>query len=269
MMNFDKTDEGDFIMKIGLIGAGALGEYLLEEQGKYGFEVTAVLVRSREKYMELAVHHGFTLFDDVEAFLAADFDIVVEVAGVPAAMAYGVQAAAKKDVLIISIGAFADTQFAAAIEQAAQDGGHTIYLPSGAIGGLDTVQNARDTKQLESVMIETRKPAASLVDESITEERVVFDGVARDAIALFPKNVNISIALSLAGLGVDQTIVRLIADPNITTNQHEITVKGPFGQAVFQLTNEPLPTNPKSSYITAMSIIGTLERIGRTIQIGS
>lgn len=267
-MNFDKTDEGDLMMKIGLIGAGALGEYLLDEQGKYGFEVTAVLVRNREKYAELASHHGFTLFDDVEAFLEADFNMAVEVAGVPAALAYGLQAAAKKNLLIISIGAFADTTFAATIEKTARDNGHTIYLPSGAIGGLDTVQNARDTGQLESVTIETRKPAASLVDEPLTEERLVFDGVARDAIALFPKNVNISIALSLAGLGVDQTTVRLIADPNITTNQHKITAKGPFGQAIFQLINEPLPSNPKSSYITAMSIIGTLERIGRTIQIG-
>jgi len=256
-------------MKIGLIGAGALGEYLLEEQGKYGYEVVAVLVRNQEKYEGLARAYGVELFHDVTAFLQADFDCVVEVAGVPAARAYGVQAAKEKDVLIISIGAFADAEFAQQIELAAKEHHHTIYLPSGAIGGLDTVQNARDTKQLEYVMIKTRKPANSLVDEPITEEQVVFDGIAKDAIALFPKNVNISIALSLAGLGVDETLVRLIADPHIQTNQHEITVKGPFGQAIFQLTNEPLPSNPKSSYITAMSIIGTLERMQRTIRIGS
>src|SRR5699024_6726556 len=99
--------------------------------------------------------------------------------------------------------------------------------------------------------------------------KLVFDGIAKDAIAKFPKNVNIAIALSLAGLGVNKTKVRLIADPQVKTNQHKISASGPFGNAIFYLENEPLPSNPKSSFITAMSIIGTLEQMNRTIQIST
>lgn len=256
-------------MRIGLIGAGALGTYLIEEQKNYSYEVVSVFVRDKQKYADFAKKHHLTLYDDLDDFLASSIDCVVEVAGVPAAKQFGVKVAKQKNLLIISIGAFADDAFATEIEKTAKANGHTIYLPSGAIGGLDLVQNAKDTNQLESVIIETRKPAHSLIDEPITTEKVVFDGIAKDAIAKFPKNVNISIALSLAGLGVDQTKVRLIADPVATTNQHKITVSGPFGEASFHISNEPLPTNPKSSFITAMSIIGTLERISRTIQISS
>lgn len=256
-------------MKIGLIGAGALGDYLLKEQDSFTYEITSIYVRDITKYASLEADYNVKLYDDFDAFLHTDIDCVVEVAGVEAAQALGVRTVEKKNILIISIGAFADEGFAQTIEQTAAAHNKQIFLPSGAIGGLDLVQNAKDTNELEAVTIETRKPARSLIDEVITEEKVVFEGPAKDAITLFPKNVNIAIALSLAGLGVNDTIVRLIADPQAKTNQHKITVEGPFGDAVFHLSNEPLPSNPKSSFITAMSIIGTLERMGRTIQISS
>lgn len=255
-------------MKIGLIGCGALAQYMLENEDKYTYEITSILVRDEAKYAHIKDDYHVNLFTDLDAFLEADTDLVVEVAGVPAAKEYGIKVAEKKDILLISIGAFADEDFAQKIEDAAHKQGHRIYLPSGAIGGLDTVQNAKDTGQLEEVIISTRKPAASLDEPDIKEPKVVFDGIAKDAIEKFPKNVNISIALSLAGLGTQKTRVKLVADPEVTTNEHEITVKGPFGSAVFNLSNAPLPTNPKSSFITAMSIIGTIERLNRTIQIG-
>lgn len=256
-------------MRIGLIGCGALAQYMLEHEDNYRYDIVSVFVRDAKKYETLAKKYDLQLHTDLDEFLQSNIDLVVELAGVPAAREHGVEVAKKKDLLIISIGAFADEAFAKEMEEAAHANGHRIYLPSGAIGGLDTVQNARDTGQLEEVMISTRKPAASLDEPDITEPKVVFDGVAKDAIELFPKNVNISIALSLAGLGIHQTRVRLVADPHVTTNEHEITVKGPFGSGTFQLSNAPLPTNPKSSFITAMSVIGTLERLDRTIQIGS
>lgn len=256
-------------MRIGLIGAGALAAYLLEKESTYNYVIHSVFVRDAQKYERLAETNDITLYTDFDAFLQSDIDLVVEVAGGEAAAMYGKRTVTKKDMLIISIGAFVDETFAADIEQIAQENQHQIYLPSGAIGGLDIIQNAKDTNELAEVMIATRKPAHSLVAEALTAEKIVFDGVAKDAIEKFPKNVNIAIALSLAGIGVDYTRVQIIADPFVTTNQHEITAKGPFGSVTIQLENEPLPSNPKSSFITAMSIIGTIERIGRTIKIGS
>lgn len=80
--------------------------------------------------------------------------------------------------------------------------------------------------------------------------------------------MNVSIILSLAGIGIEKTSVRLIADPNIDKNIHQVEVEGEFGEALFTIKNNPLPENPKTSYLAAMSILGTLERIKGRMRIG-
>ena len=115
----------------------------------------------------------------------------------------------------------------------------------------------------------TRKPAHSLTEEKVTEETTVFEGKAFEAIEKFPKNMNISIILSLAGIGIDQTNVRLIADPKADKNIHQIKLSGDFGEAELTIKNEPLPENPKTSALAALSILGTLERIQSNIKYGS
>src|SRR5690606_7116594 len=94
--------------------------------------------------------------------------------------------------------------------------GRNLYLPSGAIGGLDFIQNINAASLLKEVTIETRKPAHTLVEETLTEEKIVFKGPATEAIKKYPKNVNVSIALSLAGVGLQKTKVVLVADPDAT-----------------------------------------------------
>src|SRR5699024_9717256 len=141
----------------------------------------------------------------------------------------------------------------------AEDNNYQVYLPSGSIGGLDLVQNVFATNNVETVSLTTRKAAHTLVKEELTEEKIAFEGSAREAIAVYPKNINISIALSLAGIGFDRTKVKMVADPHANKNTHTIEVSGSFGKATFTIENNPLPSNPSTSYLVAISFIGTLE----------
>lgn len=129
------------------------------------------------------------------------------------------------------------------------------------------MQNA-NIGSVSSVSLTTRKPAGSLIAEDIDEAKVVFEGNAADAIKQFPKNINVSIVLSLAGIGAERTKVKIVADPHTDKNIHQVEMTGDFGEAVFTITNNPFPDNPKTSYLAAMSILGTLKRMNRKVRVG-
>ncbi len=258
-------------MNIGLIGAGAIAHFLLEKMNRYQHEtlrITSVFVRDKEKYRLLESKYGVKLYTDLEQFLESDIDLVVEAANIDAVVALLPSVLKKKDAVIISVGALVDEALLTEISHLAHAYKHAVHLPSGAIGGLDLLQNAHAMRTVKSVSLTTRKPARSLIEEDIDEAQIVFEGTALDAIRQFPKNMNVSIVLSLAGIGIEKTNVRLVADPHIDKNMHHVEVIGDFGEATFSITNNPLPENPKTSYLAAMSILGTLERIGQKIRIG-
>lgn len=208
-------------------------------------------------------------FHDIQSFLQSDTDIVVECANIDTAKSASLDIIKQKDLMLISIGTFADPIFAERVEQAAQESGHRIYLPSGAIGGLDVLKAAKLDGGLESVMLTTRKPAHSLTTDLITAERVLFEGPARDAIEQFPKNANVAIVLSLAGLGIEKTHVRIIADPDVTRNIHNITATGAFGVMELMIKNNPSPDNPKTSHVTGASILAALANLKSVVVIGT
>lgn len=258
-------------MKIGLIGAGAIADFLLKEINEKqdrNMQVQSVLVRDKEKYQQLESKFGVKLFTELSAFLDSDIDIVVEAANIEAVKFLLPTVIKKKDTVLISIGALADEALLRDLNTLVQEYKHNIHLPSGAIGGLDLLQNAHALGTVTNVTLTTRKPASSLLEEVIKEERVIFEGKASDAIERFPKNMNVSIVLSLAGIGIERTKVRLIADPYINKNIHSIEVQGDFGEATITISNNPLPENPKTSYLAAMSILGTLKRLNTNLKIG-
>lgn len=144
--------------------------------------------------------------------------------------------------------------------------GPVIHVPSGALGGLDAVQ-ALAVAGLDEVLLTTRKPPASL-DLDVSEETVVFEGSAADVIRDYPKNVNVAIALSLAGLGPQRTKVRLIADPAVERNTHHVYARGTAGEVEFTSRNLPFPQNPRTSYLAALSAIAALKRLAARLQVG-
>ncbi len=258
-------------MNIGLIGSGAIGQYLLKTINKDRHPelvIKNILVRNKEKYKALESQYDVKLYTDLDEFLSSDIDMIVEAANVQTVRAVLPDVLKKKDLMLISVGALVDESLLSEAARLTEKYNHQLHLPSGAVGGLDLIQNVKISNNLEKVELITRKPAHSLTDDHITEEKTVFEGKAADAIEKFPKNMNVSIILSLAGLGIDQTDVRLIADPEADRNIHQIKVSGDFGEAELTIKNEPLPENPKTSALAALSILGTLERIQRNVKYG-
>ena len=153
------------------------------------------------------------------------------------------------------------------LSEACRDFKKTIYLPSGAIAGLDAIKSVRD--ELESLSITTTKHPnspkgakffeTSEIDlDSLQAPTTIFEGHAKDAVSLFPANINVAALLSLAGLGSKDTSVRIIADPETDKNTHCIEASGRFGRMSFTVENLPDTDNPKTSRLAILSAIETL-----------
>lgn len=259
--------------KIGLIGAGNIGDFLLQslnqEQRVPDAKITAIYHRSGRETDRLIQQYQAKVFSEFDQFLAEDLDLVIEAATVEAVKEITIPVIEKQiDLLLISVGALADESFYQALTERAKANQTSVYLPAGAIGGLDILKAARSTGELDEVAITTRKPPQAFSLESVKEEKVLFEGFAKEAIKKFPKNINVAVVLSLAGVGVDDTKVRIVADPNIQRNTHCIEAHGAFGQMKVTVENDPMPSNPKTSYLAALSILSTLQNFQNAIQIG-
>ena len=231
-------------------------------------EIVVGLVRNKEKYIHLESKYNIEITEDINRLLEDDIDLIVEAATVSSVKRYLPKVIKRKDAVIISVGAFSDETFLKNIYTVARENNHAIYLPSGAIGGLDLIQNAEATSGLKNVKITTRKPATVFGEEGLTKEKMIFNGSANRAIEKFPKNINVAIILSLAGIGTTKTSVEIIASPFITENEHTIEVSGEFGEMKTTIKNKPMPENENTSYLAALSVLGTILRKTSQIKIG-
>jgi aspartate dehydrogenase len=256
-------------MKIGIIGEGAIGTYVRDKILERGHVIRAVLLRP-ERLQDHATEQNGTLYVASVEDLPDDIEHMIDCAGHSALKSYGPDILRRgTDLTTVSIGALADPDLYRGLEQAATEGHTRLHLASGAIGALDCLRAAR-VGSLQSVSYIGRKPPQGWKG-SPAEDRLDldnldagaathFEGTARDAAMEYPKNANVAAAVALAGLGFDKTRVKLIADPTIDENIHEIQAIGDFGRFTFEIRGQSLPDNPRSSALAAMSVVSKLEQ---------
>lgn len=268
-------------MKIALIGCGNIGtviaKSIMDKKLDVELEYVYDIDDERAKKFAEKFQIKYKGFDEI---LREDLDLIVEVASQEAVKSLIPKALeAKKNVMIMSAGALVDENLLQKIKNLAKKNNLKVYLPSGAIIGLDGIKSANIGK-ITNVTIKTRKPPKSLkgapffeknpVDlDQIKNPTIVYEGPAKEAVKLFPKNVNVAASLSLAGIGPEKTNVQIIVDPNIKSNIHEIIAEGSFGKIKTRAENVPSPDNPKTSYLAALSAVATLKKITEPIEVGT
>ena len=272
------------LKKIALLGCGAIGTQiaLAIDSGKIPALLTHVFDESKESALTLVskLQNKPEIVENSHLLSSYPVNIVVEAASQDAVKDVGLSVLQnKRDLMVMSVGALLDESIYDILSDACQDFQRTIYLPSGAIAGLDGIKSVKD--ELDSVSITTTKHPRSLKGakffekssfdiDSIDSSTVIFEGIAKEAVSLFPANINVAALLSLSGIGSEKTLVRIIADPTTDKNTHHIEASGNFGKMTFTIENFPDPSNPKTSRLAILSAIETLRRYcSSDIQIGS
>lgn len=264
-------------LRVAVAGLGAIGLKVAEalDQGIPGCVLAAVSANDRAKAVERLSH----LVRQVPVVPLAELeplaDIVVECA--PAKLLPDIAEpflSAGKSVIVLGVGAILSNEHLIAL---ARRHGGQIIVPSGALLGLDAVAAAAEGK-IHSVRMVTRKPVRGLAGAPyLTEHNIeisdikeplrIFNGTPREAAVGFPANLNVAVALSLAGIGADKTTLEIWADPALERNVHRVEVVA--DSATFSMTIENVPSdNPKTGRITALSVISTLRKLGAPLRIG-
>lgn len=265
-------------LRVGIVGLGPIGRAVAEElsRGIPGFRLSALSARRHGA----AARFSRSLAEPVPVLDAEQIercaDLVVECA--PASIFEAIAAPvidAGKELIVLSAGALLEHW---SLVERARETGATITIPSGAILGLDAVQSAA-LGHITSVRMTTRKPVTGLLgaphlagreDElrSLTGPLLLFEGSAREAATGFPANLNVAVALALAGIGPDRTRLEIWADPALTRNTHRIDVMS--DSADLHLCIENIPSdNPKTGRITALSVIALLRKRTSTLRVGT
>lgn len=252
------------MIRIGLLGCGNIGHIIAAHAR--GVRIVALFDKYPERAKELESVTSATAFKEFGDFISSDFDIVVEAASVNAVRTFAPEVLThQKDIVIMSVGALAHEDFVEILRDSARNNNRRIYIPSGAIFGLDNLKIGR-ISPIRKLLLRTIKSPASL-GISAKERRLIFSGKAHECIKAYPKNVNVSVAMSLAA-GRD-TDVELWVDPAVNRNVHELVVEGDFGDVSITVTNVPSPDNPATSYLAALSILALLKNLDDPIIVGT
>lgn len=250
--------------RIAIVGYGAIGQrvYRSLRTSLPASVAFAIMVRNEPPHLRVSLRET-QLFREIDELLAWQPTLLVECAGhgavatiVPHVLRAGT------DVILASIGALAEEELRQSVVAAARHGKARLILISGAVGGMDALK-AASAAGLQSVTYAGRKPplawmgspAESRFDlAAIAAPTTVFSGNAAEAARLYPKNANVTATVALAGVGFENTRVELIADPFVTHNIHEVRAEGAFGSLSLRIENNPLPENPRTSMLAALSI---------------
>ena len=257
-------------LNIILVGHGAIAGFVVDQiMPVYGINIAALVCRecSFQQALEFA-DERFPVVTSVN-LLDPKPDLLVDCAGhsgllchAPKALENGI------DVISISSGTLAQQGLADRLEESARIGDARIRFLPGAVGGIDAL-TAAAAGEIDNVTYTARKPPESWAGSPAEKKCDLmnlekpfehFSGTAREAALLYPKNANVAATIAVASIGLDKVLVKLIADPGVDKNIHEIEANGSFGRLSVRIEGNHMPGNPKSSALAAMSIVGELKR---------
>jgi predicted dinucleotide-utilizing enzyme len=241
--------------KVGVVGYGALGQFLVgkllaDTAALAAFELVFVWNRTAAA-MAGAVPAGIVL-DSLDDFEARGAELIVEVAHPSSSQTHARRFADAADLFVGSPTVFADAAVGGALLDHARSPGakHSIFIPSGALWGVDDIVKMAERQTLTALTISMRKPSQSFrLEEPLQALLAAFEaegpggaasvelyrGPVRGICPLAPNNVNTMAAAAIAsgaGLGFDRCEAVLTADR--ASAAHEITVtvtgKAPAGR---------------------------------------
>lgn len=240
--------------RVGILGCGAIGAMLARAVvANPLLELAFVYSRSEERLKDVPQPLRVISLDDV---VSREADLVVEAAHSELVKAVAVKLVRRSDLMLFSVTSLADDLFRGELEKAAVDAGRRVFLPHGAIVGIDGLVDAGAT--LQSVTVTTTKSPASL-GLPPQEYKVVYDGPTRGACGKFPRNVNVHAMIALAGLGFDRTVSRIVADPKVNTNSHLIEVGGSGYRFKIEVSSDA--GGKVTGAYTPQSAVSALERV--------
>ena len=280
-------------IRVGVVGCGSIGSEIckaIDSDGasglELGMELKFLVDKNRANIDRLCKR--LTKTPDILKSDNSDLDkildsvdLVIECASQAAVREFIIPALKKgKEVMILSVGALlCESGLFEEIERIAKEKGCKVYIPSGAVAGIDGLKSAA-IAGIRRVELTTKKPPSGFEGNkyvkglgielsSIRKAETLFIGHAKEAIKYFPENVNVAASLSIAGIGAEATKVKIVADPLAKKNVHEIMVTGEFGNLFVCVENVPSIANPKTSYLAALSAIATLKGISHPIRVGT
>ena len=268
-------------VNICVIGCGTIGAMIAREADSIPTVGTVYLTdRSKECATRLQEKLSkVTYVSDIVPVLN-DIRLVIEAASQDAARYYAPLAiSAGVDVLIMSVGVLHDEEFQNDIFRLARRKGAKVFVPSGAIGGIDALTAGR-LGEIEEVTLTTTKPPSAFSGNAYLAERGIeaselrvrtnlFEGSAREAVRLFPQNINVAATVALAGVGFDRTKIQIVCDPQVKTNEHHLRARGSFGELDVVTRNVPSQKNPRTSHLAALSAISAIKKITGEAWIGA
>lgn len=238
--------------KIGFLGCGKIGSYLLHH------------VAGRDDAQAAFIQDPFfpvagapcPVIKQADPQYYREADLIVECATADVLKADISTILSYCDLLMFSVTAFSDERFEQQAWELCERHGRHIYLPHGAILGVDGLYDARTI--LHEVRITTTKSPKSLGLPD-GKRAVVYEGSTREACRKFPRNVNVHATVALAGIGFDRTFSRIVADPTVTTNSHFIEAAGEGVN--FNIRVESSAGDGVTGAFTPISACGSLDRV--------
>jgi len=267
-------------VNICVIGCGAIGTTIAKTVEEMpDIQIVYLTDRSKECAARLQEKMKKVRYVPDIVPILNDIRLVVEAASQDAARYYVPLAlSAGVDVLLMSVGVFQDEEFQSDAYRLGKRKGAKIFIPSGAVGGIDALCAANLAGIDEVTLTSTKPPSAfggnkylesrGINTSDIRERTELFSGSAREAVKHFPQNINVAATISLAGIGFEKTRIRIVCDPQVQTNEHHLKAKGKFGELDVVTRNVPSPRNPKTSYLAALSAISAIKKITGSTWVG-